>query len=283
MPGGPPSKISQAELKKLIQNLGRDVEFSGPADEATKKVLRPTWNALSKIVKENDQYRELVAPAKKLIDTADELESALSLERGAGHEINITDRTAGAIKSIIRGNKTVSEDTVKKVGLSDILSAARNRAEQGKAKDTAIKEAMSGMKDKFPSEAKIKTMAEAAARQGPGSGAHTRLVESLTSVLGPQEAEKVAKEIMTAAAKEIMSRGGGSTFTGLNVMGLIASPLRRVGTENLRVFDSALKVPISIGGALSKLSNAIPTRGAGAVSYPMTLGLTKKNIKEKTQ
>lgn len=233
LPGGQPVKLSELDLKKIIKRIDADTVWDGPADEASKRVLRSLRKQFDDIIKENTAYKDALVPSGFKKEAADKINDAMGFRLERGYETVKTDQTASKIKSILAGKKDVSSGNLEKAGLRDIIASAKNRIEQESIRKAMIKLSEKNLKGiKVPSEIDIAQRAETAARAGIGSPAYQKLEKLMVDVLGKKDGPATAKAMTEAAARNIFDRSKGSTFTGMNLKGLAGAGVGKAPYES---------------------------------------------------
>lgn len=221
LPGGPPTNVSEKDLKRIMKSIDDDAVWDGPADEPIKKALRGLRGIYKGVLERNTAYKEAIAPSSDLRTKAEKIEELFGLEFQRGNVVAKTTSTPGKARSLLSGKNEVASDIAKKTGMGDIVDSAISRIKSGELKDAVVKQATKAANVRYPDEIKIMRMAETAIRQGRGSPAYKDLDRTLSAVIGPEDGSQLASDIVTSAAKDIFQRSKGNVFSGGSIGSMV--------------------------------------------------------------
>jgi hypothetical protein len=125
-------KLSQREVRGLMDTLAQDTNFKAPLPTAEKASLRQAYGTLNDVLKTaNPEYAKAIGQSAEQVTLKQNLVSKLRLVKdySSEHGFKPTDTTVSRLKDLMRGDKRDVKDildSLKKLGHADLAEEVKN-------------------------------------------------------------------------------------------------------------------------------------------------------------
>ena len=286
--GAQPREVSEQFLKRAIKTIDDDASWAGVAGTPIEKTLRQVRHGFDSTLKaSNEAYRKAIEPVGEKINALNNFIKVFKLQRGPNKTVLPTDQTIAALKSAVKGGKSVSEPAAEKAGFSgirnlrgaitrdtlreaEIKSAEKigqegiNLAEKTKQNYTqeaenlgsALLKSAEGLRPKDVKLVDLRIAAEGAAKAGPGSPQAEQLVNLINTVL-PGQGDTLAKNLIESASQEIYTRGRGKGLPAI-----AGETIESFSPPRAKSIDTLLSALLkNVPSSATKLTKPLATQG----------------------